>query len=265
MLDRFKSEVYQSQDAMAYARANLREYMLVDYPRKFMWQDSQFTVKNTFLTIQSPYSATSCRKNMRRRSTSPSGQGEKHDDGVLNPVSAQPFEGSQENFEFFERICADIGLMFASPKDADLGGVHRKEHHVERVGSKVIEWNLEHVNPYIDKWRASWREDFSYPRGPTSNDKFSTTTASGRSSPSLFSNRPLGVAGLTSSSSSSSEEHNDLLHDEARDEEDEDTSFCVLRTRSAPTVGSGGTRITSRSTFRTMAMDILRLEHDLSD
>jgi len=39
---------------LQFAKKNLREYLTVDYPRKFLWNSSLFSVKNTFLVIKDP-------------------------------------------------------------------------------------------------------------------------------------------------------------------------------------------------------------------
>jgi len=48
-LNAFKREIFPSDALLQFATANLREYITVDYPKKFLWHSSLFTVKNTFL------------------------------------------------------------------------------------------------------------------------------------------------------------------------------------------------------------------------
>jgi len=50
------SKIISSPAFPRFAQANLREYITVDYPRKFVWHSSLFTVKNTFLEFMSPAS-----------------------------------------------------------------------------------------------------------------------------------------------------------------------------------------------------------------
>jgi len=52
MMDAFRNEIFPSVSLFQFAKANLREYITVDYPRKFLWHSSMFRVKNTFLEFK---------------------------------------------------------------------------------------------------------------------------------------------------------------------------------------------------------------------
>lgn len=52
ILNAFKNKVLMSDHLQKFAKAHLREYITVIYPRKFLWKYNVFTVKNTFLEIK---------------------------------------------------------------------------------------------------------------------------------------------------------------------------------------------------------------------
>jgi len=82
----------------------VREYVLVDYPRKFMWHDSLFTVKNTFLRVNSSYT---------RESALEDGDAECVNDETIhdiNPIKLV-YNANERNLKFFERVIRDVALV----------------------------------------------------------------------------------------------------------------------------------------------------------
>jgi len=82
----------------------VREYVLVDYPRKFMWHDSMFTVKNTFLRVKSSYT---------RESALEGGDAECVNDETIhdiNPIKLA-YNANEGNLKLVERVVRDVALV----------------------------------------------------------------------------------------------------------------------------------------------------------
>jgi len=234
-LDFFKHNVSMTEDTMRYTRANLREYMLVDYPRKFIWHDSLFTVKNTFLNVTSSYAPKS---SVKALTASESGS-------VDTSPSKLMYNATEDNFRVFDRICKDIGIMFG---DREL-----VSGPVKAEGPRGFRGA--YISPaYVDRWDApgtggppSTTSSGTTRSGPSLRDK----ACGGYLDPELRSSSSMDTYETPTTASSrllqswtrfkiDATDHEDvfpsstLSNDEASGM---DLDFIVPRSRSAPSVG----------------------------
>jgi len=106
VVDAFKHKVSMTEETMRFTQAHVREYLLVDYPRKFMWHDSLLlAVKNTFLHVKSSY--------YTRESALEDGDAECVNDKRINDINPikLAYNANEGNLKLFERVFRDVALV----------------------------------------------------------------------------------------------------------------------------------------------------------